>query len=233
MTTDNFKLMKRQAELHRRLEQISGNNKTLPSTFDALLLKSTYQFVNKSSIPHLLKKYVNGSMSAHSVLLAIAKFTPLMFKNHICELVKQINDERSALVALRSLAAIAKADRSSIPTEKRFTDRLIRFANQGSHEEIKFATRILSYVDSAQETLKNITQATINDLSLTNEEGLMKRMSFLAEVAKSSPDIVQDQVEAMYEFISNDLMQRPHNSVDVSAIILDYHVDPKKARCRC
>lgn len=224
MTKDKIKLTKQQAELHRRLEQTAGNNKTLPSTFDALLLKSTYQFVNKSSIPHLLKKYANGSLSAHSVLLAIAKFTPLMFKNHISELVKQINDERSAVVALRSLAAIAKADKGSIPTEKRFTDRLIRFASQGSHEEIKFATRILSYVDSAQETLKDITQTTVNDLSLTDEEGLMQRMSFLAEVAKSSSEIVQDQVEAVYEFISNDLMQRPHNSVDVSAIVLYHYV---------
>ncbi|TIB29981.1 hypothetical protein E3P86_03580 [Wallemia ichthyophaga] len=209
-------LQKSQSELHRRLEQVAGQRKTLPGTFDALLLKTTYPFINKSSVPHLLKRSVEGSSSAKDILLAIAKFTPLMLKSHISELSRHINDEQSADLALILLAAVARADRSSIQSDKRFIDRLIRFVDEGTRKQVKYATRILSCYENAKDSLKKIASSIKLEEDLNNEDRLMRSFSFLAEASKSAYDVINGHAESLFSTIASLLMTHQHSSLDPS-----------------
>jgi len=103
-----------------------------------VLRRCSYPFVNKTSIPTLLKRLQKTSASTSSsssseaasdasnnakfILVTISKKAPAMYKSHVSELGKVILDEKSgtkvAEVPLQALAHLERSDSSSQTGDK-------------------------------------------------------------------------------------------------------------------
>lgn len=113
-------------ELQRRLEQVSSNNSTISETFNSIIIKSSYPFVNRSSVPQLLKRITSGnsarqSETAGEIILGMGKFSPSMLKPHINEIIKHINEEKDENlieICLIALGEVFKNDTSCASTDK-------------------------------------------------------------------------------------------------------------------
>ncbi|TIA93149.1 hypothetical protein E3P99_00235 [Wallemia hederae] len=211
-------LQKCQSELHRRLEQLAGQRKTLAGTFDALLLKVTYPLVNKTSIPHLLKRSAEDNSSASEVLHAIAKHAPTMLKSHMSELMKNVSDEPELAqeneIALLLLAAVSRADNSSAPSDKRSLDRLLKFVDRGTRKQVKSATRVLSCSENGKQILSKIARQINLQNDVIDEEKLMRNLTCLAEISKSAFHIIQVDIQSLVDAILMLVLVQGHTNFD-------------------
>lgn len=120
------------------MRRIGKMNDSTVSTFSAYIRLSCYTTLNRSSIPHLLKRLVPSSTSAesegfaasaHRTLAYIAKTRPIIFKSHVAELTKVVNamekkgseNETESTIAnsaigvtLKALARLKAVDESSV-----------------------------------------------------------------------------------------------------------------------
>ena len=112
-----------QAEFLRRVEQ--GHSNIVP-TMTTVLRRCSFWVVNPSSISILIKrlqKEDNSSLKAshpHILLSHIAKHCAAILQASASEFSKCLADENEKVVevALQALAAIARVDIESAPTEK-------------------------------------------------------------------------------------------------------------------
>lgn len=115
-----------QNELLRKLEQSHAD---VLDTFTVLVDNASWNIVNHTSIPSLIKRLQrpeghnadNISLAAYRLLRLIAKECPPMYRTHVSELVIVMGDkknDRLAEAALRGLAAVCKADPEAVPDDK-------------------------------------------------------------------------------------------------------------------
>lgn len=106
-----------------------------------VLRRCSYPFINKTSIPTLLKRLQkvqssssasteatsDGAANAREILVTISKRAPAMYKSHVAELGKVILDDKTgakvAEVPLQALAHLERRDPSSQTGDKSVTLR--------------------------------------------------------------------------------------------------------------
>ena len=93
-----------------------------------LFRRASFHIINHSSIPGLLKHIqrfsendLEGVAKAEFALEQICKHCPTLLKNHVTEFIKGLSDDRNVRlvgISLQALASTARADPTSVPTDK-------------------------------------------------------------------------------------------------------------------
>ena len=122
---NNRPLTPPQNEFSRRLEQSSPD---IHATMTGLLRRNSLHIINTSSVPTLVKHIqrrgnhdLHATDSARTILVAVAKQCPAIFKSHVAEFSRALSEEGNVPlveVSLQALATVARWDEGSAPNDK-------------------------------------------------------------------------------------------------------------------
>ncbi|ORY30387.1 armadillo-type protein [Naematelia encephala] len=214
--TDLRTLIKARNELLRRLEQ---SHTDILDTFSSLVDVASFNIVNHSSIPALLKVLQKAPVGEHGrastaaaarFLALMAKECPPMFKPHIAELVIVMGDkknEKLSEVALQALAAVCKLDPEYAPDERKVVERAIKIGLEGSPRQAKFAARFV-----ANSKHKEACAVFIDDILARLRKAEVGRLPSylraLAELALSAVDAFEAKSEQIIKFVLEHVMYK-------------------------
>ncbi|KAF8271886.1 armadillo-type protein [Lactarius quietus] len=217
-------LIKSSREFLRRIEQSSAG--ILP-TFAVFLRRASLRLINQSSIPSLLRYLQRGDSTgdgygttqaqvlannAQAILTSISKHCPVIYRAHLGELTKAIADERNPRlvgVCLQALAALARWDKSFVPSDKRTSERLMRFALDSDHRRAKYSARLLATLQNNESLCTDIINAISGDLDNVNDQKLVAHVSVLVELAQMAPDAFESKSEDIMNFIVKQILMSP------------------------
>ena len=93
-----------------------------------LIRRNSLHMINTSSVPTLVKhiqrqdKYdLAATNSARTILVAVAKQCPAIFRSHVAEFCRALSEEGNVPlveVSLQALAAVARWDENGAPNDK-------------------------------------------------------------------------------------------------------------------
>lgn len=93
-----------------------------------LLRRNSLHIINTSSVPTLVKhiqrrdnKDLRATNSARTILVAVAKQCPAIFKSHVAEFCRALSEEANVPlveVSLQALAAVARRDGDGAPNDQ-------------------------------------------------------------------------------------------------------------------
>lgn len=120
--TDLKAFVKNRRDFLKRVGKFKSTGESVANTFSCFIRLACYVFINRSSIPQLLKRITISSrdemdplgQSAYRVLHYISKHRPVLYRAHIAELTKMLLDTSlSSEVHLLVIHALTKYKRFS------------------------------------------------------------------------------------------------------------------------
>lgn len=213
--TDLNGLLKARNELLRKVEQ--SMSETL-ETFTTMTDAASFDIINKSMIPHMLKilqKPPSGAQglaiadAAARILTVISKECPPMFKDFVPQLVIAMTDknERPSEVALRALAAICKIDPKASPEDRRTLEKAMKLAFEGTPKQAKFATRFLAY-SKHKDLCSELIEDILDKIEKTEDELLLTYLSAFSELALTAPTIFEVKSAEIIRFVIDEVMTK-------------------------
>ncbi|KZT28070.1 hypothetical protein NEOLEDRAFT_1130032 [Neolentinus lepideus HHB14362 ss-1] len=208
------------------LKRLGEHSSAIVSTMAYILRRTSLRIVNQSSVPPLIRRIqkarrddededMDGSCDlrhAQTVLTYMSKHCPAVYKPHVAELTKAIADEKNSRlveVCLQALAAIAMWDAKLAPSDKRTTERLMRFVRQSNHRQAKFAARLLACSKNATELCGEVVDSITNDMTQADADQLLAHIAVLAEFASSAPDAFEQQSDVNTAFLLKEVLMVP------------------------
>ncbi|OBZ77502.1 Sister chromatid cohesion protein pds5 [Grifola frondosa] len=227
--TDLKGLVKATNEFLRRVEQSSPS--ILP-TMTTFVRRASLRMVNQSSIPTLVKRIQKGDSasdglgnslaqaSAHNAQIwmsYVSKHCPAIHKSHIGEFSKAIADDKNTQlveVCLQALAAVAMWDNRLTPSDKRTTERVMRFVMDSNYRHAKFAARILACSKNAEDLCGEVVDSIAEELPEADPDHLVAHISVLAQLALKAPDAFEQKSDVIMAFLLKQVLMKPQSDLD-------------------
>ncbi|KAI9767714.1 MAG: hypothetical protein M1835_007003 [Candelina submexicana] len=207
-------------ELTKRIENAPGNPVGLLDTITPLLYRVTLLVYNKSHVPAIVeysRTDENGLAStAHEVLKEISTQTPEVFKVHVQELCKVLEEqapskdesnEPGAVDTLKACAGFAQKFPKDIPRERRFLEALTNFAMYGTPPAAaKHAiTIIMATAEKKEMYAKDLLQKTIKNFEFGSSH-FLARLAALSQLMLLAPKQVHEEGEAVTDIAINQVL---------------------------
>ncbi|TFK49359.1 hypothetical protein OE88DRAFT_1646400 [Heliocybe sulcata] len=210
----------------KRLGEHGASTSSIVPTMTYILRRASLRIVNQSSIPPLIRRIQRASgdgetqnldelgdlRHAQTVLSYASKHCPAVYKPHVAELTKAIADEKKPRlieVCLQALAAVAKWDAKLAPSDKRTTERLMRFVHQSNPRHAKFAARLLTCSKNSSELCSEVINTIANEMAQADSNRLLAHIAVLAEFASSAPDAFEQQSDIITAFLLSEILMAP------------------------
>ncbi|WVQ83257.1 hypothetical protein IAT38_005396 [Cryptococcus sp. DSM 104549] len=214
-------IVKARNELLRRIHQ---SHEDLLETMTSLVAYSSWNILNHSSIPPLIKRLQRPESDATAVnaaklLTLIAKEGAPMYKTHVPELAILMGEKKNMRlveVGVQGLSAVCKIFPEVAPTDRRVIERAVSIGLEGSPKAAKHAARFLAYSKAPEECyelINGILKAT--QTKKLDGERWLTYLSALAELALSSPKPFEARSEDIIKWVMNDVLLKPSPSSDV------------------
>ncbi|GAA6036323.1 hypothetical protein JCM8097_001667 [Rhodosporidiobolus ruineniae] len=223
--TDLKTAVKNERDFLRRLEKFPSPSSAL-QTFTAFLRLATYPYLSRSSIPQLLKRLQGGSISpshalpyllrptsaeseadqlaasAARVLDYVSRTKPALYKAHMAELTKVLNDEKmeaeerekSAEVVLRAVACLKKTDKEVV-VDAKLSKRCLHFAKHGSERQAKQAATVIALDEGRAGTADDLVDHLSSSLSSATDRELVSHFAALARIARYAREAFETKSE--------------------------------------
>ncbi|KAH9477762.1 Sister chromatid cohesion protein pds5 [Psilocybe cubensis] len=220
--TDLKTLIKSSNEFLKRLEQLSPS---IVPTMTAILRRSSYGIVNQSSIPTLFKRLEKGNQegasgkaryaanNAQSILLAISKHCPALFKSHIAELSKAIADESKTQlveVALMALANVVKWDEKlGASVDKKTNERIVKLALSSNWRHAKFAARYLAFSKNKNTSCSQVIESIATNIESDEPELPVAQIAALVQLVKFAPDAFEQKSDVIITYLIKRVLMVP------------------------
>ncbi|KAI9809549.1 MAG: hypothetical protein M1827_006784 [Pycnora praestabilis] len=204
-------------ELTKRIEAAPGAPAGLLETLSPLLYRASLLVYNKSHVPAIVEFSRSDEDSlgsiAHEVLKEISTHTPEVFKAHVQELCKVLEDqaptskkpnEPGIVDTLKACAGFAKKFPKEIPKERKFLQSLINFALHGRPPaSAKHAITILVAAGERKEMYaKDLVQRSIKKFEY-GQDSFLARLATLSQLMLLSPKEVEDESDAVIDIAIN------------------------------
>nr|XP_019008459.1 uncharacterized protein I206_07018 [Kwoniella pini CBS 10737]OCF47240.1 hypothetical protein I206_07018 [Kwoniella pini CBS 10737] len=212
-------IVKAKNELLRKVHQ---SHDDLLETITSLVNISTWNIVNQSSIPPLLKRISKPESEASStpalrVLGILAKEGAPLFKHHAAQLVVAMMDRKNdhlVELALQAMGAVCKIYPEVAPAEHRPIERAINIALEGTPRQAKFAARFLAR-SKEPDACESLVTEIVKEFKKEDQKHLLTHLRALTELALIKPRVVEAQSEEIMDFIMAQVINSPSPSTDV------------------
>ncbi|KAA1473006.1 cohesin-associated protein Pds5 [Dentipellis sp. KUC8613] len=226
--TDLKTLVKSSSEFLKRIDQSAV---TLHATMSTFLRRASLRFINQSSVPQLVRRLQRDTGtegdSAAMLLSFVAKHCPALFRSHVGELAKACSADarsghaRQVEVCLQALAAVAAVDEKLAPSDKRMTERVLRFALDSDARHSKFAARLLARSKDSAKQCAHAIADTLPEMDLDSEdETLVAHLAVLREFASAAPDAFEKRSQDIMSFVVKNVLMQPV-TLDPNMMLVD------------
>ncbi|KAJ3508895.1 hypothetical protein NLJ89_g5509 [Agrocybe chaxingu] len=215
------------SEFTRKLD---GENETMM----IILRRASYWIVNQSCVPTLLKRVQGGeggrqslggsatrkAQSALTLLHAMAKHSPALFKNHVAELCKAIaaceaeGSWTSVEVALMALAGVVRwnPELASL-VDKKTNERVVKVALGENWRAAKFATRYLAFSKNKKELCAEVVESIADAISETKDDSLpVGHIASLAQLARFALSAFEAKSDVIITHLVKRVLLTPSNA---------------------
>ncbi|KAH8116096.1 armadillo-type protein [Phellopilus nigrolimitatus] len=237
--TDLKGLVKASSEFTRRVEQ------SMPSilpTMMSFFRQASLWIVNLSSVPTLVKRLQKGDHhtggkstslaqvmadNAQTLLTTMSKSCPAVYRSHISEFTKAIADEKNPRlveVCLQALAAVCKNEPGITPSDKRSTERLVRYAHGTHPRHAKFAARVIAFTKNKEDLCSEVVQFIADELPKADSDILVAHIAVLVEIVRFAPDAFEHKSDVIVAFLLKETLLRPGSS-DAGSMDIDEDAD--------
>ncbi|WWD07643.1 hypothetical protein V865_005744 [Kwoniella europaea PYCC6329] len=215
-------IIKARNELLRKVHQAHDD---LLQTITSLVDISTWNIINQSSIPPLIRRISKpeseaSSTAAAKILAIIAKEGAPMFKNYTGQLTVAMMDKKNdklVELALQALSAVCKIYPEVAPAEHRPVERATTVALEGTQRQAKFAARFLARSKEPQACEKLVASIVKGFNKTSGTEQLLTHLRALTELALSKPQAIQSKSVEIMTFIMNEVILAPSPSADIES----------------
>ncbi|KAF9527490.1 cohesin-associated protein Pds5 [Crepidotus variabilis] len=258
--TDLKSLTKAMNEFTKRVSQLPT---PISPTLATLLRRSTFWIISASSLPTLLKRLqkVSGprpseanptpntkshhaANNALTLLTAIGKWAPMLFRSHISELGRIINTgstdqspskktptQPGALsieIALMGLANAVRSDPSLSSTiDKKTNARIAKYALGDDWRQAKFATRYLAFAKGSKVYCAQVVESIANTIEEESELP-MEHISALTQVARFAPDAFEQKSDVIVTHLVKKVLMVPILSENSEDDEEEWYEDPSQ-----
>lgn len=189
-------------EFRKRIESEKGAPAGLLETLDPLIYRSSLLLYNRSNLPAIVQfsrtdeKGLAGT--AHEILADISERTPDIFKVHVKELCKLLEEQAptqtksndlDSVKTLKACAGFARKYPKEMPNDRKFIQTLQAFAQYGSPPQAaKYAVSILMQATDRKEMhAKDLIQKVVDDWEYGSDHFLTK-MATISQLVLLAPD---------------------------------------------
>ncbi|KAI9871774.1 MAG: hypothetical protein M1830_002474, partial [Pleopsidium flavum] len=212
-----FKAIK---EFSKRIEAAPGAPAGMLETLTPLLYRSSVLVYNKSHVPAIMEFSRNDehilSGTAHEVLKEISSKTPEVFKAHIQELCKVIEEqapkakksnEAGAVDTLKACAGFARKFPQDLPKDRKFLQSLTEFALHGTPAQAaKHAVSIIMAVAERKEMhAKDLVQRGIKEFKY-GSGNFLSQLATLSQLVLLAPREVDEESDAVVDIAINQIL---------------------------
>ncbi|GEM10842.1 cohesin-associated protein Pds5 [Rhodotorula toruloides] len=222
--TDLKTFVKNERDLFRRLDK---QGESMVTTFTAFVRFACLTFVNRSSVPQLLKRLQQGAegkktghdrgaaelaQAARRVLVYISKNRPALYKSHVAKLSKLLADgvpgelergdgasEAPIDVCAVVLHALAKLKMAepSVAIDSKLSKKALQFARQGNAVQAKQAATLLALDSGRPGVVGDLVEHLSQAVETASKEQLVSHFAALARLARYSRDSFDKYSEAI------------------------------------
>lgn len=206
-TSDYKKVRQAIRELLKRLDDVTGASPSFRTNILTLIYRCSVLIYNRSHVPAIIeysRSDENGlAATAHEILKEISKHQSQVFKTHVQDLCKAIEDkaprslednESAGIVDdLKACAQFARISPHDLPQDRKFMQSLLAYVSKGqSYQAAKHAALIvLSVSDKKKMFARDIFKTCINDFQY-GKGNYLARLAALSQVVLRA----QEHIEA-------------------------------------
>ncbi|ORX94611.1 ARM repeat-containing protein [Basidiobolus meristosporus CBS 931.73] len=201
----------------KRLEQTSSS---LLDTFSIFVRRASLTIVNKNLIPYLVRLIKSTSPEdlgdsslgavAHGLLKDISTMFPMLYRTHVKDFAKLLQEESSTLVAdgLEALSQFVKAFPEETPNDPKSLNRLVQCILEGGPSQAKFATIIICHAQAKEQYCSQILQEIVPNLS-SDSPHLLSHLSALSQIVLHAPEAFESYSDSVIPFVVKNILMQP------------------------
>lgn len=169
--TDLKAFVKNKRDFLKRVGKFKTSGESVANTFACLIRLACYVFINRSSIPQLLKRVATASrgdepdalgQSAYRILEHITKHRPVLYRAHVAELGKMLADTSFGrevhLVVIHALTKYKRASGSAYVIDAKVAKRAAELA-KGKEERIaKQAATLMAFDEGRTKAVTELVE---------------------------------------------------------------------------
>ncbi|KAI9845226.1 MAG: hypothetical protein M1837_004981 [Sclerophora amabilis] len=217
-------------ELTKRIEAAPGSPAGMLDTMRPLLYRLSLLIYNKSHVPAIvgLSRTDDGSLSstAHEVLKEMSTRNPEVFKAHVSELCRLLEDqaptakkanEPGTVDTLKACARFAQKFPNEVPQDRKFLQSLVNFTIYGTPPAAaKHAvTIIMAAADRREMYAKDMVQRSIKDFKF-GHGNFLTRLATLSQLMLMAPKEVEEENDAVFHIAIEDILLKVRTPAQAS-----------------
>jgi len=206
-------------------------------TLTPLIYRSSVLIYNRSHVPAIMEFSRSDehplANTAHEVLKEISAKTPEVFKAHIREMCKVVQDqaptatkpnELGAVDTLKACAGFARKYPDDLPKDRKFLQCLTDFALNGTPPQAaKYAVSILLTISEKKEMhAKDLVQRCIKGFTF-GSDAFLSRLAALSQLMLLAPKEAEEESDAVVDIATNQILLKIRSPLESS----DYEWEDK------
>ncbi|KAJ9639413.1 Sister chromatid cohesion protein pds5 [Coniosporium tulheliwenetii] len=207
-------------EIIKRIEDSSSASGTMVETLTPLLYRTSILLYNRSHVPAIIDYTRTDEKgfaeTAHEVLTQISTHNPEVFKAHVQDLCKALEDEAptadkpnapGAVADLKACAGFARRFPDNVPKDRKFMQSLVSYAKYGTPKAAKYGVSIiLSGADKKEMLAKDLLKYAIKGFEFGKGNYLARLATLSQLMLHAPPEVIEEEIDAVIDIAINHVL---------------------------
>ncbi|GAA5863133.1 hypothetical protein JCM3774_001432 [Rhodotorula dairenensis] len=208
--TDLKAFVKNKRDFLKRIGKFKTSGESAANTFACFIRLACYVFINRSSVPQLLKRVTMASrddkpdalgQSAHRVLEYITKHRPVLYRAHVAELGKMLVDASLGhevhLLVIHALTKYKRASGSAYAIDAKVAKRAAELARGGEERIAKQAATLMAFDEGRTKAVDDLVEYLADQLDTASPEETVPLFAALARLARYARDSFEPKCDTV------------------------------------
>ncbi|OMP83526.1 Sister chromatid cohesion protein pds5 [Diplodia seriata] len=226
--SDYRKVYKAIKELTKRMDDATGSTATMLDTLIPLTYRASVLLYNKSHVPAIIEfsrtdEKGLGS-TAHEVLKEISSRNPDVFRGYVQEMCRALENEAptakksngpGAVDDLKACAGFAKRFPKDVPTERKFVQSMVNFAEYGTPPKAaKYGVQILlTSTDKKDMHARDLLRKSTKSFEY-GKGNYLARLAAMSQLMLLGGKAIEDEIDPVIDICINQVLLTKSTPVD-------------------
>ncbi|KKY23281.1 putative sister chromatid cohesion and dna repair protein [Diplodia seriata] len=226
--SDYRKVYKAIKELTKRMDDATGSTATMLDTLIPLTYRASVLLYNKSHVPAIIEfsrtdEKGLGS-TAHEVLKEISSRNPDVFRGYVQEMCRALENEAptakksngpGAVDDLKACAGFAKRFPKDVPTERKFVQSMVNFAEYGTPPKAaKYGVQILlTSTDKKDMHARDLLRKSTKSFEY-GKGNYLARLAAMSQLMLLGGKAIEDEIDPVIDICINQVLLTKSAPVD-------------------
>ncbi|KAF2144245.1 uncharacterized protein K452DRAFT_246530 [Aplosporella prunicola CBS 121167] len=218
--SDYRKVYKAIKEFSKRIEEAPGSTSTMLETLIPLVYRVSVLLYNKSHVPAIIESSRTDEKglgnTAHEVIKEISSRNPDVFRGYVQELCRALESEAptakkpngpGAVDDLKACSGFAKKFPKDIPTERKFVQSMISFAQYGTPPRAaKYGVSILmANTDKKEMHARDLLRQCTKGFDY-GKGNYLSRLATLSQLMLLGSKAIEDEIDLVIDIAINNVL---------------------------